>query len=127
MNQALANVGRKMDPFFFRIKQIPSAETYVQQEIPKKTLEFIFSVTFNYGNFNIFLWILKENGKRSINSSMFLTGRKERCVTLVRAVGFPHTLRRRRRRSSRGLCCSTGDSNSGSQRKSRISEGSLLL
>lgn len=40
---------------------------------------------------------------------------------------FPHILGRRRRRSSHGLCCSTGDSNSDSQKKKRVSEGSLLV
>lgn len=43
-----------MDPFS-REKQIPSAETSVQQEISKKTLELISPVTLRYGNFNIFL------------------------------------------------------------------------
>lgn len=46
---------------FFREKQILSAETSVQQEIPEKTLELVSPVTLSYGNFNLLRWILKES------------------------------------------------------------------
>ena len=55
--------------------------------------------------------------------------RREVFVILILVMGFPHTLRTRRRRSWRGLCySSSGDSSGSSQKKSRrIWEGSCWV
>lgn len=93
-------------------------------------MELISPVTLSYGNFNLFLWILKASDMCSVNSSVFPGGqRREVFVMLVLVVGFPYTLRRRRRWSWWGLCYSSRcDSSSSSQRKSRrIWEGSCWV
>lgn len=111
---------------FFREKQIPSAETSVQQEIPKKTLELNSPVTLSYGNFNIFLWILEETNVFHKQFSVSQWQRREVFVILVLVMGFPSE-------GGEGdpdrVCYSnSGDSSGSSQRKSRrIWEGSCWL